>query len=56
MSTIVAGLLNDGGDGATSPRDEITAGGKLAGFFDQVRRWFGHDPSKLGSTNARSSI
>ena len=38
LSVITAGLLNDGGNTAVNPRQEITSDGKLAGFFDQVRR------------------
>lgn len=49
MSAITAGLLIDSPDLTESPRDEILAAGKLAGFFDQVRRWYGHDPNEYGS-------
>src|SRR6202007_2312199 len=49
MSVITAGLRNDGGETSVNPRQEITSAGKLAGFFDQVRRWYGHDPNQLGS-------
>jgi len=43
MSVLAAGLLG-------GPRGgEIIAAGSLVDFFNQVRRWYGHDPEATGS-------
>ena len=51
LHTITAGLLSDSNVSDSSPYDEITTSKKFAGFFDQVRRWYGHDPKTFGNQN-----
>ncbi|MGV2388644.1 MAG UNVERIFIED_CONTAM: hypothetical protein LVR29_11035 [Microcystis novacekii LVE1205-3] len=42
MATLATGIL------AGPEGDRITTNGDLVGFFEKVRKWYGHNPTKIG--------
>ncbi|MFM6761644.1 MAG: putative Ig domain-containing protein, partial [Microcystis panniformis] len=42
MATLATGIL------AGPEGDRLTTNGDLVSFFEQVRRWYGHNPTKIG--------